>query len=217
MRYRPSSSTARAGSSSGTSIGRYVTSLTISERSRHARRGSSAGGGVSRTRGSVGGGAGGVGAAGGESPAEDARLGLLDLPAGGLLRAMVGAALGAEVALVGGALWVGSGVVQVSVDGLGLTAGGGTSGGAGTDQVLELAARGVAVLGVLVVARRLGDRLEGDVQARAGGRRTARPAGRRGGPVAGGLVAPRVPGAVRETRDVVPGSSRGRRPCRRGR
>ena len=127
-----------------------------------------------------------MGAAGGEGPAEDAGLGLLDVPAGGLLGAVVGAAFGAEVALVGGALGVGGGVVEVGVDGLGLAAGGGAGGGAGADQVLELAARGVAVLGVAVVAGALGDRLEGDVQGaqEVGELRGLR--GRRGGPVAAG-------------------------------
>ena len=55
-------------------------------------------------------------------------------------------------------------VVQVRVDGLGLTAGGGTGGGARADQVLKIAARGVVVLGMPVVASPLGDRLEGEVQ-----------------------------------------------------
>ena len=50
---------------------------------------------IAPAAGSVDAGAGGVGAAGGEGPAEDARLGLLDHPAGGLFRAMVRAALGA--------------------------------------------------------------------------------------------------------------------------
>ena len=162
-------------------------------------------------RGSVGGGAGGVGAAGGEGPAEEARLGLLGLPAGGLLRAVVGAALGAEVALVGGALRVGRGVVEVGVDGLGLAAGGGAGAGAGADQVPELAAGGVAVLGVPVVAGPVGDRLEGDVEAaqRPASCAAWRASGRSGG---GGWRwggGGSVPGALRETRDVARGAAVG--------
>jgi hypothetical protein len=64
-----------------------------------------------------------VGAAGGECPAEDARFGLFDFPPRGLLRAMMGAAFGAEVALVGGAVGVGRRVVEVGVGGVGLAAG----------------------------------------------------------------------------------------------
>src|ERR1700733_12488133 len=114
--------------------------------------------------GSVGAGAGGVVASGGEGPAEDAGLGLLDLPARSLFRAMVSAALGAQVALVGGAFGVRGGVVQVRVDGLGLAAGCGAGVGAGADQVLELAARGVALLGVPMVAGSLGDWLDSEMQ-----------------------------------------------------
>ena len=55
-------------------------------------------------------------------------------------------------------------MIQVRVNGLGLTAWSGTGGGAGADQVLELAAGGVAILGVPMVARTFGDRLETEVQ-----------------------------------------------------
>lgn len=61
-------------------------------------------------------GAGGPGAAAGEGPANNARLRLGRAPAGGLLRAMVGAARGVQVALVGWALGIGEHVVKVGVD-----------------------------------------------------------------------------------------------------
>ena len=47
---------------------------------------------------------GGVGAAAGEGPADDAGLRLFGFPAGGLLGFVVASAFGAEVALVGGAV-----------------------------------------------------------------------------------------------------------------
>ena len=56
-------------------------------------------------------------------------------------------------------------MVQVAVDGLGVAAGGVAGGGAGADQVLQLAAWGVAVLGMPVVARAPCNGLEGGVQA----------------------------------------------------
>ena len=59
---------------------------------------------------------------------------------------------------------VGHGVVQVAVAGLGAAAGGVAGRGAGADQISELAAGNVAVLGVLVVAATLGDGLGGDVE-----------------------------------------------------
>ena len=77
---------------------------------------------------------------------------------------MVSSALWAQVALVGGTFWVGSRVVQVRVDGLGLTARCRTGTGAGADQVLELAAWGVVLLSVPMVARSLGDWLDSEIQ-----------------------------------------------------
>ena len=56
------------------------------------------------------------------------------------------------------------GVVEVAVDGLGAAAGRGVPGGAGADQLFELAAGGVAVFAAGVVATAFGDRGEGDVQ-----------------------------------------------------
>ena len=112
----------------------------------------------------VGGGGGGVGSPGGGGPAGDAGFCFLDVPAGGLLAAVVAAAGWVQVALAGGPLGVGDGVVEVAVDGLGAAAGGGAGGGAGADQVLQLPAGGVAVLGVPVVAGPPGDGLGDGVQ-----------------------------------------------------
>jgi hypothetical protein len=59
-------------------------------------------------------------------------------------------------------------MVLVRADGLAAAAGGGASLGAGADQVLQLAARHVAGLGVPVVAGAAGDRFDGgrgDAQA----------------------------------------------------
>jgi hypothetical protein len=81
----------------------------------------------------VDGGVGGVGSAVGEGPTDDAGFGLLDVPAGGLLGAVVGAAGGVEVALVGGAVGVGKYVVLVGVEGLGLAAGAGAGLSSGPD------------------------------------------------------------------------------------
>jgi hypothetical protein len=77
---------------------------------------------------------------------------------------MVAAALRVEVALVAWALGVRDRVVQVAVDGLGVARWGGAQLVAGTDQVLELAARDVAVLGVLVVTGVPREGFERDVQ-----------------------------------------------------
>jgi hypothetical protein len=110
------------------------------------------------------GGCGGVGAAVGESPADDAWFGLLDSPAACLLGAVVASAFGAEVALAAGSVGVGEGVVEVAVQGLGAAAGGVAGDGAGADDVFEFAAGGVAVLGPAVVAGVLGDGVEGDVE-----------------------------------------------------
>jgi hypothetical protein len=72
--------------------------------------------------------------------------------------------LGAEVALAGGAVGVGDGVVLVAVGGLGVAAGCVAGDGAGAEEVPELAAGAVAVLGVAVVAAAVGDGLAGDVE-----------------------------------------------------
>jgi hypothetical protein len=112
----------------------------------------------------VRGGFGGVAAAVGEGPAGDAWLGLLDVPAGGLLGAMVASAFRAEVALVGRAVGPGCGVVEVAVDGLGAAAGGVAGDRAGADEVFEFAARGVAALGLSVVAGAMGDGVEDDAE-----------------------------------------------------
>ena len=74
------------------------------------------------------------------------------------------AALWVEVALIGGAVGVGDRVVEVAVDGLGVARGGGAHLVAGTNQVLELAARDVAGLGVSVVTGIPCDGFERDVQ-----------------------------------------------------
>jgi hypothetical protein len=90
--------------------------------------------------------------------------GLGDGRARGLLRPVVAAAFGGEVALVGGAVGVGDGVIEVAVEGLGVAGGGGAGLVAGADQVPQLAAGHVAVFGVLVVAGVPGDGFEGDLQ-----------------------------------------------------
>jgi hypothetical protein len=114
----------------------------------------------------VDGGGGGVGAGVGEGPTDDAGLGLLHLPAGGLLAAMVPSALRSEVALVGRAVGPGGGVILVAVDGLGVAAGGVARGGACSQEVLEFAAGRVAVFGVAVVALALGDGLGDELELR---------------------------------------------------
>ena len=112
----------------------------------------------------VDGGCGGVGAAAGEGPTDDAGFGLLDVPAGGLFAAMVPSAFWSEIALIGRAVGPGGGVVSVAVDGLGVAAGGVAGFGAGAQQVLELAAGGVVVFGVAVVALAPGDGLGGELE-----------------------------------------------------
>jgi hypothetical protein len=72
---------------------------------------------------------------------------------------------GVEVALIGGAVGVGDGVVEVAVSGLGVAGGGGAGLVAGVDEMPEGAAGGVAVFGAGVVAGVSGDRFERDVQA----------------------------------------------------
>jgi hypothetical protein len=114
----------------------------------------------------VDGGGGGVGTGVGEGPADDAGFGLLDLPAGGLFTAMVPSALRAEIALLGRAVGPGGGVILVAVDRLGVAAGGVAGRGAGAEKVLELAAGGVAVFGVAVVALAPGDGLGGELEPR---------------------------------------------------
>src|SRR6516164_8052488 len=70
-----------------------------------------------------------------------------------------------EVTLAGDSRGPGEGVVQVAVHGLGAAPGRGAPRGAGTDEVLEFPAGGVAVFAAGVVAGPLGDRGEGDVEA----------------------------------------------------
>ena len=139
-----------------------------------------------------------MGAGVGEGPADDAGFGLLDLPAWGLFAAMVPSAFRAEVALVGRAVGPGGGVVLVAVDGLGVAAGGVAGRGAGAQEVRELAAGGVPILGLAMVALAPGDGLGSEpqlveelVQARepggVGGLARARPAGWSGGDGASGV------------------------------
>jgi EmrB/QacA subfamily drug resistance transporter len=103
----------------------------------------------------------GVSAARWQGPANDARLRLVHVPAGGLLHLVVPPALGSDVALAAQSVRIGNRVIQVAVDGLGGAAGGGARSGTGSDQVLEFAARDVAVLSVMVIAGVLGDGGEG--------------------------------------------------------
>jgi hypothetical protein len=77
---------------------------------------------------------------------------------------MVPSAFRAEVALIGWAVGPGRGVVLVAVDGLGVAAGGVAGGGAGAQEVLELAAGGVAVFGGAVVALAPGDGRGGELE-----------------------------------------------------
>src|ERR1700678_1438183 len=112
----------------------------------------------------VDGGGGGVGAGVGEGPTDDAGLGLLHVPARRLLAAMVPSAFRAEVALVGRAVGPGGGVVLIAVDRLGVAAGSVARGGAGAQEVLELAAGGVAVFGGAVVALAAGDGLGSELE-----------------------------------------------------
>src|ERR1700742_4346540 len=115
----------------------------------------------------ISGGRGGVVAAGGGGPPHDSGLGLVELPARGLFTAVVVTAERGQIALAGpAALVVGLGVVEVAADGGALAAGRAAGGGAGPDQVLELAAGLVARLLVTVVADALGQRGDGDGEAR---------------------------------------------------
>jgi len=70
----------------------------------------------------------------------------------------------AEIALARHPVRPRHGVVNVAAERLGTAAGRGAAGGAGTHEVLELAAGGVPVLAVPVVAAAPGDRREGHVQ-----------------------------------------------------
>jgi len=115
-----------------------------------------------------------VGAARGQRPADDAGFGLGYFPAGGLFAAVVAPAFGAQVALIGEPLGVRHGVIAVAVHGLGVAAGGVAGGAAGADDVPELAAGGVAALGMPVVTGTAGDGLESDVQ---GAEQVAEPCG----------------------------------------
>jgi hypothetical protein len=77
---------------------------------------------------------------------------------------VVATALRTQVALLSVAVGVRNGVVDVAVDRLGVAGGRGAQLVAGSDQVLELAAGDVAVLGVPVVARVPRDGFERDIQ-----------------------------------------------------
>jgi hypothetical protein len=55
-------------------------------------------------------------------------------------------------------------MVHVAVDGLRVAAGGIARGGAGAQEVLELAAGGVLAFGVAVVALAAGDQLRGELE-----------------------------------------------------
>jgi hypothetical protein len=77
---------------------------------------------------------------------------------------VVAAALRVEIALVGGAVGVRDGVIEVAVDGLGVARRGAAQLVAGTDKVPELAAGDVAILGVPVVARVPRERFERNIQ-----------------------------------------------------
>ena len=98
-----------------------------------------------------------MGPAGRGGPAHDARSRFLDIPPGSLLTTMVATAGGVQIAFAGRPFRVGDNVVEVAVDGLGTAARGGAAGSPGADQVLQLAARGIAVLGVPVLAGAFGD------------------------------------------------------------
>ena len=104
-------------------------------------------------------------AAGGQRPLGDAGCGLLDLPVRGLLGPVMGPAPRGKVALVGGSVRPGHGVVKVRVDRLGLAAGSVASRGAGTDQVPEPTAGGVVRFSLGVVAGASCDGGEGDAEA----------------------------------------------------
>src|SRR6185437_4149339 len=111
--------------------------------------------------GGVAGGGGGVGTAGGSAPDQDAWFGMFQPPALGLLTAMVVPAQRGQIALARpAALVVGVGVVQVAARGAAAAARRGAGRVAGPDQVLELAAGPVAVLGSGVLARSADDRGE---------------------------------------------------------
>ena len=112
----------------------------------------------------VDGGRGGVDAAAGEGPADEAGLGLLDAPAGCLFAAVVASAFRSEVALIGWPVGPGGGVILVAVDRWGVAAGGVAGFGAGAQEVLEFAAGGVVVFGVPVVALAAGDGLGGELE-----------------------------------------------------
>jgi hypothetical protein len=115
--------------------------------------------------GVVPGGAGDMGPPGGQGPPGDAGSGLLDLPVGCLLDAMVCPAPGGQVALFRRAGGPASGVVEVSVDRLGLAAGCVAGGTAGTDKVPEPAARRVLLFGLGVIAGASCYRGEGQAEA----------------------------------------------------
>ncbi|HXT90016.1 MAG TPA: NAD(P)/FAD-dependent oxidoreductase [Trebonia sp.] len=120
----------------------------------------------------------GVDASAREGPADNPGLGLFDPPAWCLLGLVVPAAFRAEVALVGGAVRVGDGVVQVAVESPGVAARSVARGGAGAYEVGEPPAGGVAGLGGSVVAAAFDDGFQGEVQAAQEGGELGRLRGR---------------------------------------
>ena len=124
--------------------------------------------------GGVGFGTGGVSPSGWGDPHEDARLGLLEGPALGLLAAVVPSAERAEIALAGPATClVGNGVILIALRGRTLAAGSGAAGRPGLDQVPQQPAGLVAWLLVAVVTAAHGQRGDPDpesLQERSGQR-----------------------------------------------
>ena len=108
---------------------------------------------------------GGVGTTRRKRPTSGAGCCLFHCPVGCLLSAVVSATSGGEVALIGGSVGPGVGVVEVGAEGFGLTARGIAGGRAGTDQVAELAAGGVTDFPLHVVTGVLGHGREGETEA----------------------------------------------------
>jgi hypothetical protein len=78
---------------------------------------------------------------------------------------MVAAAGRVQIALAGRPFGVGDDVIEVAVDRLGTAARGRAGGGPGADKMLQLAAWGVAVLGVPVLTGTSGDGPRDGVQS----------------------------------------------------
>ncbi len=108
---------------------------------------------------------GGVGAAGGDGPAEGAWLWLLDFPAGRLLAPVVASAFRGQVALAAWPVRIRDGVVEVAENRLSVAGRGGARGGASANKVLEHPAGAVMILCVRVVTSPVLDGAEGDVEA----------------------------------------------------